>query len=88
MESTNNVPPAPEWLTINRICAELDVTRPTVEGWIKSGQLGHHKLGPRIIRIRRDDLEEFLEHRRRIRSRCSAPGDVGEAGADHGGVAA
>lgn len=74
MEKVNNAPPPPEWMTINAIGAELDVARPTVEMWMSTG-LPHYRLGPKLIRIKRSDLEAFLEERRIVRNRCSSSSD-------------
>jgi excisionase family DNA binding protein len=89
--------PNNEFTTVAGICAQLDVARPTVEAWLASGELAHYRLGPRIIRIRHRDLEDFLEARRHsgapdlaaenIRSRCSSPAND-QAGSTSDGVAA
>ena len=43
-----------------QICEEWETHENTVYGWIRSGQLPAGKIGPRMIRVRRSDLEEFL----------------------------
>ena len=51
-----------ELLTIREAAALLHVSRPTVEKYIKRGELPSIMIG-RCRRIRRIDLEAFLEHR-------------------------
>lgn len=43
----------------------LGVSIRTVRSWIRSGDLAHYRLGPgeRLIRVRHEDLEEFLNRR-------------------------
>ena len=51
-----------ETLTVRQAAALLHVSRPTVEKYIKSGELPSLAIG-RCRRIRRADLEVFLERR-------------------------
>jgi excisionase family DNA binding protein len=53
-----------EWLTIAEIQAERKVSRRTVYNWIEAG-LTISRLSKRAVRIRRSDLERFLEERDR-----------------------
>jgi excisionase family DNA binding protein len=50
-------------LSIQETAAILDVSRKLVSKWIHSGALPAIRLGPgqRLIRIRQDDLEAFIE---------------------------
>jgi excisionase family DNA binding protein len=41
----------------------LGVTPWTVRGWIRDGELKAAKLAPKMIRINRADLEDFLANR-------------------------
>lgn len=47
----------PEWLTVAGAAEELGVTTKTVRRWITAGTLRAHRLGPRLLRIAREDLE-------------------------------
>ena len=53
-----------EWLTVNEIMAELKISRRTLYNWIAEGLPVTH-LSKRAIRIKRRDLELFLEQRNR-----------------------
>jgi len=65
---TRKLPPNLELYTPAEAAAILGVSLRTLRSWIRSGALGHSRLGPgqRLIRISRRDLEAFLnEHRTR-----------------------
>lgn len=64
MDTNKHASPLGEFLTIDDICGLFGLTRATVDGWLDAGELAHYRLGPRTIRIKRSDLEEFLEQRR------------------------
>ena len=48
-----------EWLTIAEVAQELKVSRLTVSRWIKQERLAASRVGPRAVRIRRADLDQF-----------------------------
>jgi len=54
-----------EWLSPQKICQELGVHLNSVYRWIKSGELTAYDLGAgkTYYRIKRSDLEEWLEKR-------------------------
>jgi len=56
------LPPNLELYTPAEAAAILGVSLRTLRGWIRSGALGHTRLGPgqRLIRISRRDLEAFF----------------------------
>lgn len=54
-------------LRVSEIAAQERVHPATVRRWIASGDLPAHRVGPRLIRVRRVDLEAF-----RARGRMSA----------------
>jgi excisionase family DNA binding protein len=56
--------PTPEWLTIDQAAAWLQVSTKTIRRYIEAGSLPAVNLGGRAIRIRRQDLETWLETRR------------------------
>ena len=50
-------------LSVEEVSAELKVHRQTVYMWIKDGLLTSIRLGRKVIRVKRSDLEKFvLEH--------------------------
>jgi excisionase family DNA binding protein len=49
-----------EYLSYERVAAELDVSRKTVERMVRDGRLPAIRLGKRIMRISRDDLDSLL----------------------------
>jgi len=58
--------PVPPTLYSPRDLAQLiGVSLRTVRSWIRSGDLAHTRLGPgeRLIRVRHEDLEAFLDRR-------------------------
>ena len=50
---------ANQWLTRSDIAEELNVSCRTVSGWMRSG-LRYSKVG-RLVRVKRSDLDSFLE---------------------------
>ena len=55
----------PEWLLVEEVAERMRVSIETVRRWIKSGDLAAFGAGGRRggYRIRRDDLEAFIERR-------------------------
>jgi excisionase family DNA binding protein len=52
---------AEELLTVDEVARELRVNPQTVRNWIDRGELSARRIGSRRVRIRRDDLEDFIE---------------------------
>lgn len=52
----NNTQPESPWLTEAAVAAEAGVTVRTVKTWIADGVLAAHYIGPRVVRVHRDDL--------------------------------
>jgi excisionase family DNA binding protein len=52
-----------EWLTVEEIAQELKVPPDTVRGWIRRRELTAYRPG-REYRVKRADLEKFLEESR------------------------
>jgi excisionase family DNA binding protein len=50
-----------QFLTTSEIAEILRVHQRTVQRWISSNRLKATKVGPKILRVRRQDLEEFLD---------------------------
>ncbi len=55
---------SPEWLTIEQAADWLQVSTKTIRRYIEGGSIPAVNLGGRAIRIRRQDLEAWLETRR------------------------
>lgn len=51
-----------QFLTTNEIAKILRVHQRTVQRWISSNRLKATKVGPKILRVRREDFNEFLEY--------------------------
>ncbi len=49
----------PQWMRVETIAKELDVSEATVRNWIREGKLKAAKFG-RDYRIRKEDYEEFI----------------------------
>lgn len=54
-------PPASELLTVREVAAEIKVVDQTVRNWIDRGELTGVRVGSRRVRVRRSDLDRFLE---------------------------
>ncbi len=57
-------PGTPEWLTVEQAAEWLQVSTKTIRRYIEAGSLTAVNLGGRAIRIRRQDLDAWLESRR------------------------
>src|SRR5438132_726047 len=53
-------PQSDDLLTITEAAKAMGVSVPTTKRWIKAGWLPAYHLGPRLVRIRRSDLNELL----------------------------
>jgi excisionase family DNA binding protein len=49
-----------EWLTLDQACSYLNVSRRTLYRWRDHGIVTFHRLGPRQIRVSRQDLNDAL----------------------------
>ncbi|MEA3308986.1 MAG: helix-turn-helix domain-containing protein [Chloroflexota bacterium] len=60
---TTQVPPSLDLYTVTETAAILNVSKRSVFKWIKQEALHVIRLGPgqRLIRVRRADLEEFID---------------------------
>ena len=50
----------PEWLTVSEAAAYLKVTRATLYRWVREGRLPLFKVGPRLSRLRFDDVASLV----------------------------
>lgn len=64
-KSENNSEENSQLLTTNEIAEILRVHQRTVQRWISSNRLKAIKVGPKILRVRQQDLNEFLENQNR-----------------------
>jgi excisionase family DNA binding protein len=55
---------SPEWMTVEQVAEWLQVSTKTIRRYIEDGSLPAVNLGGRAIRIRRQDLEVWLQNRR------------------------
>ena len=49
-----------DYLDVTRIASITGTHRNTVRGWIRSGRLPAVRLGERLLRVRRSDLDAFV----------------------------
>jgi excisionase family DNA binding protein len=66
---TLNRPAIGDLLTIRQAAEIMQCSTTTVTNWTREGSLKAVRMGPRMIRIRREDLDEILQ-----------PYDAGQAG--------
>lgn len=58
-DSPAGAPTQADTLSPRDVAKELGVTARTVRGWIASGLLDAERIGPKLWRIRRADLDAF-----------------------------
>ena len=51
----------PNLMTVKEAARQLKVCERTVWRWIKDGKLKSYRVGVRAIRVREDDLKQFLK---------------------------
>jgi excisionase family DNA binding protein len=57
-----------EFLTIDDLSEHLSIKRSTLYSMVESGELPHYRIG-RLIRFKRDDVDQWMEgHRREVSS--------------------
>jgi len=62
------------WLSPKDIAEELRVSVSTVQRWIRQGRLRAYRLSYRGYRVRREDLDDFLERHATIPPTASEGG--------------
>lgn len=50
-------------LTVKEVANKLRVTEATVRNYIRNGEINAIKFGPRLIRMREEDVNDFIEKR-------------------------
>jgi len=53
--------PQPDLLKVSSVAIEIDCHPNTVWSWIRSGALPAVRLGSRLVRVRKSDLDAFIE---------------------------
>lgn len=61
-EQEDNSAENAQLLTTHEIAEILRVHQRTVQRWISSNRLKAIKVGPKILRVRKQDLNEFIEN--------------------------
>jgi len=56
-----------ELLTLQQVADEMQLHIETIRAWVREKKLPAYKISAREYRVRRSDLEKFLEDRRTIR---------------------
>lgn len=59
-----NERPAAEWLDARAVAALLDVHVRSVQKMVRDQGLPAHRLGPKLLRYRRDEVERWIRERR------------------------
>ena len=59
LQQPPETPCAKTWFTVREAAAHLHVSTDTVYAMVRAGTVVHSRLGPRLIRIHRDDLERL-----------------------------
>ena len=71
----------PRDLTIAEVCAELQLSRPTVYGLIRSARLPAYSVGTgRRYRVKPEDLESYKARQRVARNGVGDDGEEGVVG--------
>ena len=61
--------PQPEMLTIDQVRVLMGVSKATVEGWVKKGDLPVFRLRA-TVRVRRSDLDRMIDMHTSVNSGC------------------
>lgn len=48
-------------LTVKQVCKMLKITKMTLYNWEKSGKIKRIKMGDRIVRYEKSEIERFLK---------------------------
>jgi excisionase family DNA binding protein len=50
-----------DYMTINQVADVLNVCRRSVYRWVHDGTLPAYRMGPKLVRIKREAVEQFME---------------------------
>jgi excisionase family DNA binding protein len=53
-----------KYLTPQQVASELEVSAATVVRWVRDGVIPAKRFGPRIIKIARNEVEQFIGQNR------------------------
>ena len=60
-DSTSKLFDNSEYLTIKQLSALLEVSEKTIYGWTYRGLIPYHKVGPRLVRFKKQEIERWLQ---------------------------
>ncbi len=76
-----------DWLSVQEVADYLGVARPTIYRWAKESRIRIYKLAKGVARVKRQDLEAFLQRAGMLYSdtadRATRPGFVRESAESH-----
>ncbi len=82
------LPQASRLFTLDQVAARLGMSAQTVWRWVARGRLPAVRLGARSVRIRQEDLDEFVRERTDAQGRthnASATGNGADGAGREGG---
>jgi excisionase family DNA binding protein len=50
-----------DYMTVSEVAEMLRVCRMSVYRWVNDGSLPAHRMGPKLVRIKREAVEAFME---------------------------
>jgi excisionase family DNA binding protein len=61
-QKAHPAPVAPDdtYLTMTQAADLIGVCRATIRNWVADGHLTDHRVGPRLVRIKRSDLDNTI----------------------------
>ena len=78
-----NVPEPARLITLEQAAVRLGLSAQTVWRWVARGRLPAVRLGPRCLRVRQEDIDEFVRRRTgTVRRPRGAPESTGGASDD------
>lgn len=69
-------------LTISEVADYCKVAELTVRRWVRTGQLRGTRMGPRFLRVKRQDLDQFLDSQSPLTVMRRAAGQAGGRSGD------
>ena len=54
---------AEEYLSVSQLALLLNVAIKTVRGWVYKKSIPHHRIGPRLIRFKKKEIEQWISKR-------------------------
>lgn len=50
-----------ELITRAQAAKELNVSQSTIYNWTRAKRIPHYKIGPRLVRYEKNEIQEFVE---------------------------